>query len=88
MENLRNQSGGSGTSGHSLKRQPKYGHVKSKVKQFIDEAISQRGRHVLVRHKSMPESNNSRGTEEVWWFFFFKCGVLGGFNELLLFTAE
>ncbi|XP_039432616.1 uncharacterized protein LOC120415227 isoform X1 [Culex pipiens pallens] len=64
MENLRNQSGGSGTSGHSLKRQPKYGHVKSKVKQFIDEAISQRGRHVLVRHKSMPESNNSRGTEE------------------------
>uniref|UniRef100_A0A1Q3EYX9 Uncharacterized protein n=1 Tax=Culex tarsalis TaxID=7177 RepID=A0A1Q3EYX9_CULTA len=64
MENLRNQSGGSGTSGHSLKRQPKYGHVKSKVKQFIDEAISQRGRHVLVRHKSMPETNNSHETDE------------------------
>lgn len=33
----------------------KYGHVKSKVKQYIDETLNQHTRHPLVRHKSMPE---------------------------------
>ncbi|XP_055587449.1 uncharacterized protein LOC129739920 [Uranotaenia lowii] len=56
MENL---SHGSTTAiqqnSHAIKR-AKYGHVKSKVKQFIDETVSQRrDRQTLVRHKSMPE---------------------------------
>ncbi|XP_062563127.1 uncharacterized protein LOC134226387 isoform X2 [Armigeres subalbatus] len=38
-------------------RSQKYGHVKSKVKQYIEETLSQHTRHSLVRHKSMPESS-------------------------------
>ncbi|XP_053686176.1 putative uncharacterized protein DDB_G0271982 [Sabethes cyaneus] len=39
----------------SLKRQ-KYGHIKSKVKQYIDETTKKRDRQPLLRHKSMPET--------------------------------
>lgn len=46
----------------------KYGHVKSKVKQYIDETLNQHTRHPLIRHKSMPEStveNNQKQEEEI-----------------------
>lgn len=42
----------------------KYGHVKSKVKQYIDETLSQHTRHSLVRHKSMPESTIEKTLEQ------------------------
>ncbi|XP_055629794.1 uncharacterized protein LOC129770765 [Toxorhynchites rutilus septentrionalis] len=55
MENLVN-SGASHAQSIPFKRQ-KYSHVKSKVKQFIDEAISQRDRRGLVRHNSLSNTN-------------------------------
>ncbi|XP_055528993.1 uncharacterized protein LOC129721000 [Wyeomyia smithii] len=48
----------------TLKRQ-KYSHVKSKVKQFIDETTKKRDRQPLIRHKSMPEACMDCPAEEI-----------------------
>lgn len=52
--NLLNTSGLQIRAG--ISRPQKYGHIKSKVKQYIDETLSQHTQHSLVRHKSMPVS--------------------------------
>lgn len=49
---------------NTLKRQ-KYSHVKSKVKQFIDETTKKRDRKPLSRHKSMPEASMDCPAEEI-----------------------
>lgn len=60
--NLLNTSGPQCRVG--ITRPQKYGHVKSKVKQYIDETLSQHVHHSFVRHKSMPVSTTEAGIQE------------------------
>lgn len=50
---------------HVSWKTPKYAHVKSKVKQYIDEARSKHTRHVLKRHNSAPETSSTRDNQEL-----------------------
>ncbi|XP_058466403.1 uncharacterized protein LOC131439431 [Malaya genurostris] len=63
LENLVNHNTNQMPS-NLLKRQ-KYGHVKSKVKQFIDETTKNLDRKPLLRHKSMPDYSLECPSEEI-----------------------
>ncbi|XP_058836494.1 uncharacterized protein LOC131693039 [Topomyia yanbarensis] len=49
---------------NSSTKNPKYSHVKSKVKQFIDETTKKQDRKPFIRHKSMPECSPEHPLEE------------------------